>query len=37
MYVSITGVLIYLLLYQIFPQPQPQSTQQPVAQQPASE
>jgi len=28
-------VLIYLLLYQIFPQPQ--STQQPVAQQPASE
>ena len=35
MYVSITGVLIYLLLYQIFPQPQ--STQQPVAQQPASE
>jgi hypothetical protein len=37
MYVSITGVLIYLLLYQIFPQPKPQSTQQPVAEQLATE
>ena len=34
MYVSITGVLIYLLLYQIFPQPklaQPPTVEQPVA------
>jgi hypothetical protein len=35
MYVSITGVLIYLLLYQIFPQPQ--LPQQPVAEQVATE
>jgi uncharacterized membrane protein YozB (DUF420 family) len=35
MYVSITGVLIYLLLYQIFPQPQ--LPQQPVAEQLATE
>ena len=34
MYVSITGVLIYLLLYQVFPQPkpvQPPAVEQPVA------
>ena len=31
MYVSITGVLIYLLLYQIFPQPKP--VQPPVVEQ----
>jgi hypothetical protein len=34
MYVSITGVLIYLLLYQIFPQPkpvQPPAVEQQVA------
>ena len=34
MYVSITGVLIYLLLYQIFPQPEPArppGVEQPVA------
>ena len=37
MYVSITGVLIYLLLYQIFPQPKLQSPQQPVAEQLATE
>ena len=37
MYVSITGVLIYLLLYQIFPQPQLQLPQQPVAEQVATE
>ena len=33
MYVSITGVLIYLLLYQVFPQPkpvQPPTVEQPV-------
>ena len=40
MYVSITGVVIYLLLYQIFPQPkgtEPDPTPPPVAEQPAAE
>jgi len=37
MYVSITGVLIYLLLYQIFPQPKLQLPQQPLAEQVATE
>ena len=37
MYVSITGVLIYLLLYQVFPQPKPQLTQQPLAEQLSTE
>ena len=40
MYVSITGVVIYLLLYQIFPQPKgtdPDPTAPPVAEQPAAE
>ena len=37
MYVSITGVLIYLLLYQIFPQPKPAPTPSPIAEQPAAE
>ena len=38
MYVSITGVLIYLLLYQIFPQPKPKSdpTSPPVAEKAAA-
>ena len=40
MYVSITGVVIYLLLYQIFPQPngaKPATTPPPAAEQPAAE
>ncbi|MDP6794370.1 MAG: DUF420 domain-containing protein [Verrucomicrobiota bacterium] len=40
MYVSITGVLIYLLLYQIFPQPKgakPDPTPPPPAQRPVAE
>ena len=37
MYVSITGVLIYLLLYQIFPQPKPVPAPPPLAEQPAIE
>jgi putative membrane protein len=37
MYVSITGVLIYLLLYQIFPQPKPAPTPPSIAEQPATE
>ena len=39
MYVSVTGVLIYLLLYQIFPQPKggkPDSAPPPAAEQPAA-
>ena len=37
MYVSITGVLIYLLLYQVFPQPEPVPAPPPAAEQPAAE
>ena len=40
MFVSITGVLIYLLLYQVFPQPKgskPEPIPLPVATQPAAE
>ncbi len=37
MYVSITGVLIYLLLYQIFPQTKPVPAPPPAAEQPAAE
>ena len=37
MYVSITGVLIYLLLYQIFPQPKPAPTPPPIVEQQATE
>jgi uncharacterized membrane protein YozB (DUF420 family) len=32
MYVSVTGVIIYLLLYQVFPQRKPANSQPPVVQ-----